>query len=259
MLFKEKEYSLVLSGGGALGISQLAIISELEKRNELPNEIIGTSIGGIIGACVSIGLKEEKIFSLFENFSNILNWMRFSFNGNSIITNDKIKKILKNIFKEMKMKDTIIPLKLISTELLTGNIKVFDENDDVLIVDAILATMAIPGVFQEQEINNIIYVDGFLSENLGILESTNKNILAIDVLGANSFQNFLPEGNFFKTTNVLSMFEKSMRLLIYNQTRTNIKLLKDKELKLIDIDTKYYKTFQFHKVKEIKELGVNLI
>jgi NTE family protein len=215
-------------------------------------------MGGIIGACLSIGMKEKEIFELFENFSNISNWMKFSFTGNSIITNDKIFKILKSVFNDKKMKDTAIPLKLIATELLTGDIKVFDSTDDVLIIDALLATMAIPGVFEEKIINNIVYSDGFLSENLGVNYTSFDNILAIDVLGTNSFKNFLPD-NFFKTNNILNMFEKSMRLLIYNQTRKNLKNLKNKNIKLIDIDTKYFKTFQFHKIYEIKELGVNLI
>lgn len=260
MLFKDEDFSLVLSGGGALGIAQLGVISDLETMNiKKPKEIIGTSMGGIIAACISINMKEEEIFKLFEEFSSIKNWMKFSFKGNSIIKTDKIFKIFKKIFVNKQMKDTNIPLKLISTNPLTGDKKVFNSDDDIFIADALLATMAIPGIFEEKEINGTIYVDGFLTENLGLSEAISDNILAIDVLGKNSFKNFLPESHIFKTTNVLSMFERSMRLLIFNQTKTNIKLLNNKNLILIDINTQFYKTFQFNKTKEIRELGLNLI
>ena len=260
-MFKSNtKFSLVLSGGGALGISQLGVISQLEDKKIIPSEIIGTSIGGIIGACLAIGLKEKDIFSLFQQFSHLTNWMKFSLNGNSIIINDKIKKIFNSIFGNKKMKDTIIPLKIITTDFFTGHKKVFSSTDDNYISDILLATMAIPGVFQEQYINDNILVDGFLTENLGILEASYSHIFAIDVLGENSFYHNFNSPSFFKTLNVLFMFEKSMRLLILNQTKKNLKLLtSDKNLILIDIHTKDFKTFQFHKYRELREIGLNTI
>jgi len=228
-------FSLVLSGGGALGIAHLGVILDMEKRALIPSEIIGTSMGGIISACVSIGMKESEIYTLFEKFSSVFNWIKFSFSGNSVIKSDKIKDILDDIFGDLKIKDTQIPLKLISTNLLSGDIKVFDKDDDISIKDALLATMAIPGIFEEQHINKAVYVDGFICENLAINQATYDNILAVDVLGKNSFTANMPE-NIFKTKNVIDMFEKSMRLIIYNQTKANLKR-SDKNIILIEPKT----------------------
>lgn len=251
------KFSLVLSGGGALGIAHLGVISDMEKRNLIPSEVIGTSMGGIIASCMSIGMKEDEIFSLFEKFSNILEWVKFSMTGNSVIKSDKIEAIFDDIFKDLKLKDTKIPLKLIATNLQTGEIKVFDKNDDVYIKDALLATMAIPGVFEEQYIDGYIYVDGFICENLGINQVSYENILAVDVLGHNSFNQDMPD-NLFKTKNVIDMFEKSIRLIIYNQTKANI-LRSSKNIILIEPHTSQFKTFHFHKFKEIKEVGKGLL
>ncbi len=157
----------------------------------------------------------------------------------------------------MKMKDTKIPLKIIATNIVDGTIKVFSSSDDIKIKDAVLASMAIPGIFEEKEINEVIYNDGFLCENLGINQAIHENILAVDVLGKNSFLKQMP-GNFFKTSNVLEMFEKSMRILIYNQTKNILKYSK-KNIYLIEPDTKRHKTFHFHKYKELRELGLNLL
>ncbi len=145
-----------------------------------------------------------------------------SLSGNAIVNNDKIEDIFESIFGNRKMRNTDIPLKLIATQLLNGDKRVFDAHDDVYIKDALLCTMAIPGLFKEHVVEGETYVDGFLCENLGVNEASCHDVLAVDVLGLNSFDKTLPD-NFFKTSNVLEMFEKSMRLLIYNQTKTHMR------------------------------------
>lgn len=252
-----ENFTLVLSGGGALGIAHLGVLHDMEQIGLVPKEIVGTSMGGIIGACVAIGMKESEIYAQIENFSNVFNWIKFSFSGNAFVINDKIEAIFVDIFQERKIKDTHIPLKLIATNLHTGLKKVFSAEDDVFIKDALLATMAIPGVFEEHVIDGETYGDGFLCENLGVAEASFDAVLAVDVMGVNSFEKSMPD-NFFKTANMLEMFEKSMRLLIFNQTRTLIEF-SDKNILLLEPETKEYKTFQFHKHEQIRALGRGLL
>ncbi len=254
---QNKNFTLVLSGGGALGIAHLGVLHDLEKKQLVPSEIVGTSMGGIIGACLAIGLTEEKIYEHIKSFAGISNWIKFSFSGNAVVDNEKVAKIFDAIFHDKKMNDTVIPLKLIATNLLNGHKKVFDASNDVYIKDAVLCTMAIPGIFEEHIIENETYGDGFLCENLGVNEASFDDILAVDVLGENAFEKTMPD-NFFKTANVLEMFEKSIRLLIYNQTKTNLSN-SNKHIYLIQPFTKDYKTYQFHKHKEIRSLGAGLL
>ena len=251
------KFTLVLSGGGALGIAHLGVLHDLEKQKLVPNEIVGTSMGGIIGACLSIGLTEEEIYEHIKSFAGIFNWIKFSFSGNAVVDNEKVAKIFEDIFQDKKMKDSQIPLKLIATNLLNGNKKVFDASDDVYIKDAVLCSMAIPGVFEEHNVNGETYGDGFICENLGINEASFETVLAVDVLGKNAFEKTMPD-NFFKTVNVLEMFEKSVRLLIYNQSKTHLEN-SNKSIYLIEPETKDYKTFQFHKHDEIRALGLGLM
>ncbi|AKF24938.1 patatin [Sulfurovum lithotrophicum] len=254
---RQNDFSLVLSGGGALGISHLGILHDLEKEGLYPIEIIGTSMGGIVGACVAIGMKEAEIYEHIKNFSKIYNWMKFSLSGNAMIDNDKIALIFEGLFGKRKMKDTKTPLKLIATNLFNGHKRVFTAKDDVTIKDAILCTMAIPGIFEEHVVEGQTYGDGFLCENLGVNEASCKTVLAVDVLGENSFEKEMPD-NFFKTANVMEMFEKSVRLLIYNQSKSHI-ACSTKEILLIEPETKGYKTFSFHKYEEIRQLGLGLL
>ena len=251
------DFTLVLSGGGALGIAHLGVIHDMHKHKLVPSEIVGTSMGGIIGACLAVGMEEAEIYEYVKSFAGIFNWIKFSFSGNAVVHNEKIAKIFDRIFQDKKMKDTQIPLKLIATNLLNGHKKVFDASDDVYIKDAVLCTMAIPGIFEEHTVNGETYGDGFLCENLGINEASLKTVLAVDVLGENAFEKRMPD-NFFKTANVFEMFEKSIRLLIYNQSQTHLKN-SDKSIFLLEPTTKGYKTFHFHKHQEIRNLGLDLL
>ncbi len=254
---KNNDFTLVLSGGGALGIAHLGVIHDMHKQKLIPSEIVGTSMGGIIGACLAVGMEEAEIYEYVKSFAGIFNWIKFSFSGNAVVHNEKIAKIFDRIFQDKRMKDTQIPLKLIATNLLNGHKKVFDASDDVYIKDAVLCTMAIPGIFEEHTVNGETYGDGFLCENLGINEASLKTVLAVDVLGENAFEKRMPD-NFFKTANVFEMFEKSIRLLIYNQSQTHLKN-SDKSIFLLEPTTKGYKTFHFHKHQEIRNLGLNLL
>jgi NTE family protein len=229
----------------------------MEAKALTPSEIIGTSMGGIIGACLAIGMKEAEIYTQIRSFVKVSNWIKFSFSGNAIVENDKIAEIFGTLFGERKMHETEIPLKLITTHLKTGNKRVFTYNDNVRIKDAVLATMAIPGIFEEHTIEGEVYGDGFLCENLGISEASNDVVLAVDVLGENAFEKELPD-NFFKTHNVLEMFERSMRLLIYNQSRAVMKHTA-KEIILIEPETKDFSTYQFHKYEKIRTRGMGLL
>ncbi len=255
--FDTHNFTLVLSGGGALGIAHLGVLHDLEEEQIIPSEIVGTSMGGIIGACKSIGMKEAQIHEEIKAFSKLTKWIKFSFNGNAIIDGRKLASTFERLFGQRTMKDTAIPLKLITTNLINGHKRVFDAADDVYIKDALLATMAIPGIFEEHKIGADIYGDGFLCENLGVNEASHHNVLAVDVLGENSFAKELPD-NFFKTANVLEMFEKSVRLLIYNQSRTHI-ANSTKNIVLVEPHTVAYNTYHFHKHEEIRALGLGLL
>ncbi len=254
---KRNPFTVVLSGGGALGIAHLGVLHDIEEYGLVPSEIVGTSMGGIIGACLAIGMKEREIYGQICDFVKVSNWIKFSFSGNAIVDNDRIAAIFEELFSDRKMHQTQIPLKLITTNLKTGHKRVFTSNDDLFIRDAVLATMAIPGVFEEHTIEGEVYGDGFLCENLGVSEAEHDLVLAVDVLGEGSFEKALPD-NFFKTHNVMEMFERSMRLLIYNQTRTTLAYTK-RRIILIEPDTKAFSTYQFHKHAQIRELGLGLL
>lgn len=77
--FNTNNFTLVLSGGGALGIAHLGVLHDLKARELHPAEIVGTSMGGIVGACIAIGLSEAEIYAEIKAFSSVTKWIKFSF------------------------------------------------------------------------------------------------------------------------------------------------------------------------------------
>ena len=255
---QNQPFSLVLSGGGALGIAHLGVLHDMAQHQLHPTEVVGTSMGGIIAACMAVGMDETEIYSHIQRFSKVTNWLKFSFSGNGIVDNSKIAAIFEQLFGQRTMNQTTLPLKLIATHLATGKKRVFSAEDKtVCIKDALLATMAIPGIFEAHTIEGEVYGDGFLCENLGILEATYTQVLAVDVLGSGSFEHSIPQ-KWLKTKTVLEMFERSMRLLIFNQTRLMLQHT-DKQIYLIEPDTKAFATYQFHRYEAIRALGLGLL
>lgn len=66
--YSKKKIALVLSGGGARGISQLGVINELEKNNIRLDLITGTSIGSMIGGLYSSGYSTNEIENILVSF-----------------------------------------------------------------------------------------------------------------------------------------------------------------------------------------------
>lgn len=253
-----KDFSLVLSGGGALGFAHLGILEDLENANLSPSEIIGTSMGGLIAALFSIGLSVKQIEDRFKNLSGYQRWASFSLGNHALISTDKLESILLTTFGDTKISEAKIPLKIIATNFTNGDKTVFSSENDVRMVDAVLATIALPGIFPERKIDGLEFIDGAFSENLGITEASHDIILASDVLGRRSFKvnhNKRP----FKMQSMMDSFEKSMRIMISNQTKNNLAKLENKRLFLSEINTRDFRTIQFKKVAKIKAAGKNEI
>ncbi|MEO8666383.1 MAG: patatin-like phospholipase family protein [Ignavibacteria bacterium] len=68
-LYSKKKIALVLSGGGARGISQLGVIDVLEKNNIRIDMVVGTSIGSLLGGFYASGYSVNEINDILKKFN----------------------------------------------------------------------------------------------------------------------------------------------------------------------------------------------
>ena len=192
--------ALVLSGGGAKGYAHLGVLRILERENIKIDYIAGTSIGALVGTLYSIGYSIDEIekvldnlniesflesgsdltgldldkketlkkYSFYINFDNELNYSLPKGLRETEELYLVVKNLLKNYENTKNFNNFPIPLRVIATNLNTGETKSFSEGD---IAKILTASMAIPTIFEPVEVNGALYVDGLVSRNLPVEEA----------------------------------------------------------------------------------------
>ena len=149
---------LALGGGGARAAAHIGVLMEFERLGLVPNLIVGTSAGALIGALLAYGVSPTQMKELFEQFGFT---RLFSFNVNSpaITTPDKFAGLLKDLIGQPTFADMKIPLAMIATNLITRQEVVIDEGD---VTSALHASMAYPILLPPVEREGLTLIDGGL-------------------------------------------------------------------------------------------------
>ena len=152
--------ALVLGGGGSKGIAHLGVLYELEQAGIYPDIIVGCSSGGIVGALYAdhpdichlaprlIRLKKSDLIDL-SFFASKFGLVKGNF------LRDFLRKELKaQTFEELK-----IPLVVVATDLKSGELVELGGGE---IIPALIASSAIPGIFNPVHYLGRYLVDGGL-------------------------------------------------------------------------------------------------
>ena len=150
---------LVLGGGAALGFAHAGVIEVLEKNGIVPNIIVGTSMGALVGGLYAAGYtvpqmvefaKEIKIMQLLDT-----NIMRFKKRG--LISGKNINDKLIAILGDKKIEDLNIKYIAVAADLISKK-EVHIKKGSV--VKAIRASISIPVVFEPLVDGKRMLVDG---------------------------------------------------------------------------------------------------
>lgn len=170
---KGKEMALVCSGGGALGVAHLGVLSELEKDGREYVFFAGVSAGAVVCAMKAYGMSTAEIwrFARETNFFELT--LDFTRNRYGFLSGNKMVRILKKVFKKAKIEDLKYPLYIGATDFRTGERVIISEGK---IVDALRASCGFPVIFtpfyhQEQK---RWLVDGGLTRNFPLDIALNK-------------------------------------------------------------------------------------
>jgi NTE family protein len=153
---RDKEISLALGGGGARGLAHIGVLHVLERQGYQVKAVAGTSIGGVIGALYAAGLSPDEIEA----------WVRQSYKrglfssrpiGAGLIGLDRITGVLQEPLGNKTFDQLPIPLAVTATDLASGREVVIKEGE---VLEAVLATIALPGIFAPQIVDQARLVDG---------------------------------------------------------------------------------------------------
>ncbi len=254
---QKKNFSLVLSGGSSLGLAHIGTIKFIEKNNLKPSEIIGTSMGSVIGALYALGETSETIQEKIKDLKTQDLFEIKYLQGR--VDYRKAKTFLKKIFQNKKMKDAKIPLKIIATKLKNGEERIFTKKDNIEIYHAVLASAAIPGILNAEKIKGEMYVDGCVSSNLPLEAARKNNIkLAINVINKKGKEYHYKNPKTSLIKNIKTKFEILRRASYYYIIKqTESKITNTKNLILIEPNLKRFNSFKLINHKKIIKSGYN--
>jgi NTE family protein len=160
--------AFVLSGGGNQGVSQVGMLRALIERSIQPDVIIGTSVGALNGAVIATSPVAEQVDHLEEVWLGLTGdqvfpggaWRR-AWNlvrrDDHIISNEGVQSILTGTLLANTFGDLAVPLRVVTTDLETGNEVVFASGP---LRPALLASTALPGIFPPVRMDDAVLVDG---------------------------------------------------------------------------------------------------
>lgn len=151
------EISLALGGGGVRGVAHLGVLRALEHHDLKIKAIAGTSAGGLVGAVYAAGYSTEKIEETIKDLNQKRSFSRNSDDNPSLLGLSWITKKLSELLGDITFKDLKIPFAATAVSLKSGEEIILHEGK---VLDAVCATIAIPGVFPSQEIGGRVLVDG---------------------------------------------------------------------------------------------------
>lgn len=152
--------ALALGGGGVRGSAHVGVLRVLERRGHQVGAIASSSIGGLIGALYLAGLSPEDIQTRFAGADYRYLFRRGPDVDNALLGQTGLIELLHDTLGERTFADLPVPFAVTAVDLVTGQELVLRHGR---LLDAVLATSAVPGVFPPRPWRHYELVDGGLS------------------------------------------------------------------------------------------------
>ena len=153
---------LALGGGAARGFAHIGVIKALESQGIVPDVVVGTSAGSVVGALYAAGNSgfalQKLAFDMDE--AAISDWAMPLFAKTSgVLKGEALQNYVNRAVNNLPLEKLKIPFGVVATDLKNGEPILFQRGNTGM---AVRASSAVPGVFQPVAINNHTYVDGGL-------------------------------------------------------------------------------------------------
>ncbi len=178
--YRRPTVGLALGGGGARGYAHIGVLKVLERERVPIDFLAGTSMGGLVAAGYAVGMKpaEMEKEALTLRPRSLLDISLFR---TGVLEGKRVREHLTRLLGEKTFDQPRIPLRLMAVDLLTGEELVLGEG---LLVDAVRATISVPGVFCPVDWRGRQLVDGGVTNNVPadvVRQMGAEVVIAVDV------------------------------------------------------------------------------
>src|SRR6187397_1192159 len=151
---------LALGGGAARGFAHIGIVRTLVAHGIIPNVVVGTSIGAVVGGAYASGhLDTLETWARSLQPRNILSYLDIRLNGSGLIGGTKLATELEAAMGQSLIEDLPVKFATVATEVRTGH-EIWLTHGPI--VDAMRASYALPGIFSPVLVGDRWLVDGAL-------------------------------------------------------------------------------------------------
>ncbi len=151
------DITIALGGGGSKGNSHIGVIRRLEKEGFRIKGVAGTSFGGIVAALYALGYSPDKIEEVFASVDQTQFYGHGPNDGPSLMGLAGVTRLFEEMIGDCTFADLKLPCVLTAVDLKSGREVLLSKGR---LVDAILATIAMPGIFPARHIDGLELVDG---------------------------------------------------------------------------------------------------
>jgi NTE family protein len=190
------ERALILSGGGARGAYQVGVWRRLQEMGWQPDLVCGTSIGALNGTLIGMGWDAGRLETFWESLQR-KQIFRISFRRRmkyflgkllgrhpgwrpALMDNLPMRHLLEPIIDERRLRESATEVIVTATNVCRAQLEYF--SSDVLTIDHMMASCAIPVVFPWQEIGGELYWDGGIMANTPVFPALQRNAREIVVV-----------------------------------------------------------------------------
>lgn len=167
--------AFVLAGGGSFGAVQVGMLQALLAQGVTPDLIVGSSVGAINGAYLAASPTLENVERLARIWRQLRRQDVFPVSLRSLaalfgrrsymVDSHGIRALLEEHLPYRSFEEASVPLHVVATDLHGGAIVRLSQGP---VIDAVLASCAIPGAFPPVRIEEQYLMDGAVASNTPI-------------------------------------------------------------------------------------------
>ncbi|KQV59884.1 esterase [Duganella sp. Root198D2] len=159
---RKVKIGLALGGGAARGFAHIGVIKALEAQGIVPDIVVGTSAGSVVGALYAAGNDARALQKMAVDLdeSTISDWALPLFGKSSgVLKGEALQSFVNKAVGNRVIEKLKMPFGAVASDLKTGQPILFQRGNTGM---AVRASSAVPGVFQPVKIGDHTYVDGGL-------------------------------------------------------------------------------------------------
>jgi len=153
------DISIALGGGGAKGNTHIGVLQLLEQEGFKIRAITGSSFGGMVACFYAAGFHPKEIEEIFSSVDQSRLYDRVRDENSSLLGLSRVSKWLDDTLEGRTFDDLVIPCAVTAVDLRTSQAIILNKGP---LHDAILATIAVPGIFPPFINEEFELIDGAL-------------------------------------------------------------------------------------------------